>query len=394
MTEANLFDIGQEAVISPEGVQRLRKGHLWIYAGDVSAAPSSPAPIVRVRDASHNALGFAFYSQQSQIRLRILSRETQPPTLDLIRERIRLAIDRRRERLHAESACRLVFGEADWLPSVIIDRYGDYLVLQTLSSGADALKTAIVNILRELQNPLGVLERNDVKARRLEGLDERCGALWGEIPPQIRITEAGVKFWVDLLGGQKTGFFLDQSDNRLAARSYASGRALDCFTNTGAFALHFARRCASVVGLDISAASLAQARRNADLNEVKNVEFQEGNVFDYLRERERAGDQFDTICLDPPAFAKNRSALPAARGGYKEINLRALKLLAPEGILITSSCSYHLTEADFLELLRQASRDAHRPVQVLERRAQGTDHPTLLGMPETHYLKCFILRAL
>ncbi len=394
MTETELFDIQKEVAISPEGVHRLRKGHLWIYAGDITAAPSSPAPIVRVRDASHNTLGFAFYSPQSQIRLRLLSRETQPPTLGLIRDRLRLAIDRRRERLREDSACRLVFGEADWLPSVIIDRYGDYLVLQTLSSGADALKNVLVDILRELQNPLGVLERNDVKARRLEGLEERCGILWGELPPQIRISEAGVKFWVDLLGGQKTGFFLDQSDNRIAARSYASGRCLDCFTNTGAFALHFAQRCDSVISIDVSAPSLTQAQRNADLNGLKNVEFQEGNVFDYLRERERAGDKFDTICLDPPAFAKNRGSLPAARGGYKEINLRALKLLAPEGILITSSCSYHLSEADFFELLRQASQDAHRSVQILERRAQSTDHPTLLGMPETHYLKCFILRAL
>ena len=394
MTETDLFDIRQEVAISAEGVHRLRKGHLWIYGGDVTAAPSSPAPIVRVCDASHNTLGFAFYSPQSQIRLRLFSRETQPPTLGLIRDRLRRSIDRRRERLREESACRLVFGEADWLPSVIIDRYGDCLVLQTLSSGADALKNVLVDLLRELQNPLGVLERNDVKARRLEGLEEHCGILWGEVPPQIMISEAGVKFWVDLVGGQKTGFFLDQSDNRIAAGKYASGRCLDCFTNTGAFALHFAQRGASVIGIDISAPSLAQARRNADLNGLKNVEFQEGNVFDYLRERERAGDKFATICLDPPAFAKNRSALPAARGGYKEINLRAMKLLAPEGILITSSCSYHLSEADFFALIHQASQDARRPVQIVERRAQSTDHPTLLGMPETHYLKCFILRAL
>jgi 23S rRNA (cytosine1962-C5)-methyltransferase len=305
-----------------------------------------------------------------------------------------LAIERRRQRLNPEGACRLIFGEADLLPSIVVDRYGNYLVLQTLSSGADAIKNLVVEILRDLLNPAGILERNDVKARALEGLAETSGILWGEAPGQVQILEAGIRFQVDLLHGQKTGFFLDQSDNRIAAEAHASGRCLDCFTNTGAFALHFARRCESVTAVDVSAPSLAQARANADLNDMKNVEFQEGNVFDYLRERERAGDRFTTICLDPPAFAKNRGALPAARGGYKEINLRAMKLLGPEGVLITSSCSYHLSEEDFLALLVQASQDARRPVHIMERRAQSADHPILLGMPETHYLKCFILRIL
>jgi 23S rRNA (cytosine1962-C5)-methyltransferase len=394
MTDGGIFDIRCEVEVSANGVQRLRKGHPWIYAGDVTSAPSAPAPIVKLRDAAHNPLGFAFYSAQSQIRLRLLSRDPQPPTLELIRERLRLAIERRRKLLRADGACRLVFGEADLLPSIVVDRYGDYLVLQTLSSGADALKTLLVELLRELQNPIGVLERNDVKARRLEGLEECSGVLWGEVPAQVQISEGGIRFRVDLMHGQKTGFFLDQAGNRIAAGSYAFGRGLDCFTNAGAFALHFAQSCTSVVGVDASAQALESARQNSELNGLKNVEFQEANVFDYLREREKAGDKFHTICLDPPAFAKNRGALPAARGGYKEINLRALKLLEPDGILVTSSCSYHLSESDFFELLRQAAQDAHRHVQVLERRAQGTDHPVLLGMPETHYLKCFILRVL
>ncbi len=394
MTQSDPFDIQQEVTLSREGLHRLRRGHPWIYATDVAAPPSAPAPVVRVCDPAHNTVGFALYSPQSQIRLRLLSRGIQAPTLELIRGRLRLAIERRRGRLQDHTACRLVFGEADWLPSVVVDRYADWLALQTLSSGADALKQTLVDLLRELLNPLGIVERNDVKARLLEGLDERCGLLWGEVPDRITISEAGVKFQVDLISGQKTGFFLDQSDNRLAARTYAAGRCLDCFTNTGAFALHFAQRGASVLGIDISAPALTQARRNADLNELKNVDFLEGNVFDYLREREKAGDRFETICLDPPAFAKNRNALRAARAGYKEINLRAMKMLTPEGILITSSCSYHLSEADFAELLHEAGQDAHRPIQILERRAQSTDHPILLGMPETHYLKCFILRAL
>jgi 23S rRNA (cytosine1962-C5)-methyltransferase len=394
MTEINPFDIRHEAVISPEGVHRLRQGHLWIYAGDVISAPASPAPIVRVLDAGRRTQGFAFYSPQSQIRLRLLSRDSEVPTENLIRERIRRAVERRRARQRMGGACRLIFGEADLLPSIVVDRYADYLVLQTLSTGADAIKDLLVKFLCESQRPAGIIERNDVKARRLEGLEERSGLLWGQAPDEITIAEGEVRFHVDLMTGQKTGFFLDQADNRVTAATYAHGRCLDSFTNTGAFALHFGTRCKSVTGVDISAHSLQQARRNAQLNGMSHVNFVEGNVFDFLREREKAGDQFDTICLDPPAFAKNRGALPAARGGYKEINLRALKLLAPEGVLITSSCSYHLSEADFFALLQQAAQDARRYLQLLERRTQSTDHPVMLGMPETYYLKCFIFRAL
>ncbi len=393
-SERDIFSIEDEVEVSNAGVQRLRKGHPWIYAGDIAKGPAAAAPIVRVTDIKHRVLGFAFFSPKSQIRLRMLSRDAQPPTPALIRERVRRAIDRRRERMRPEGACRLIFGESDLLPSVIVDRYGDYLVLQTLSGGADALKGLLVDILRELIGPLGVQERNDVKARRLEGLEECSGVLWGSVPEHVRVVEGGVQFLVDVRHGQKTGFFLDQSDNRIAARNYASGRALDCFTNTGAFALHLAQTCRSVVGVDTSIEALGWARRNAELNGVANVELQEANVFDYLREKERAGERFNAVCLDPPAFAKNRTALAAARSGYKEINLRALKLLEPEGVLISSSCSYHLSEADFFELLRQAAQDAHRQLQVLERRAQSADHPILLGMPETHYLKCAILRVL
>ncbi len=391
---ADIFSMTDEVVVSDEGAQRLRKGHLWIYAADVVQGPASASPIVRVLDTKRRILGFALYSPRSQIRLRMLSRDPMPPTADLIRDRIRRAIERRRERLRPDGACRLVFAEADLLPSIIVDRYCDYLVIQTLSGGADALKGFLVDILRDLVNPAGVLERNDVKARALEGLEERSGILWGEIPEHVRIVEGGIQFLVDMRHGQKTGFFLDQCDNRIAARNYAAGRCLDCFTNTGAFALHLAQRCASVIGVDASKEAVDLARRNAELNGLANVSFQEANVFDYLRERERAGEKFNTVCLDPPAFAKNRAALASARGGYKEINLRALKLIEPDGILISSSCSYHLSEADFFDLLRQAAQDARRQVQVLERRAQSADHPILLGMPETHYLKCAIIRVL
>ncbi len=344
-------------------------------------------------DSAHRVIGHAFYSRQSQIRLRLFTWDADPPTRDMLRERLRASIMRRRG-LENGNASRLVFGEADLLPSIVVDRYGEYLVLQTLSAGADALKPELVEFLRELLSPRGIMERNDVKARFLEGLQESRGVLWGTVPEQVEISEGGIRFLVDLSGGQKTGFFLDQADNRIAAGSYSSGNALDCFTNTGGFALHFSRRCDSVLALDVSPTSLEQARRNVELNRSANVKFIEGNVFDLLREFERSGRRFDTICLDPPAFAKNRAALAGARSGYKEINLRALRLLRPEGILATSSCSYHLSEALFDELLQESAHDARRYVQVLERRAQSRDHPILEGMPETHYLKCFILRAL
>ena len=389
------LEIKAEAVISPAGARRLRQGHLWVYAADVVREPEDPAvPIVRVVDSAANVQGYALYSRQSQIRLRFLSRDSNPPTSQLFRDRLKAAVQRRAGMLGPGTACRLVFGEADLLPSIVVDRYGDYLVLQTLSYGADTLRSKLVTWLEEELRPAGVVERNDVKARRLEGLELRKGLLAGSVPERVEITEAGVKFQVDLLGGQKTGFFLDQRDDRVAAARYASGAALDCFTNTGAFALHFAQGCESVTAVDTSAESIAQGRTNALLNGVTNVEFIEANVFDLLREMEQGGRRFDLICLDPPAFAKNRSSLAGAKGGYKELNLRAMKLLKPEGVLVTSSCSFHLSESAFVTILQQAAHDARRYVQVLERRGQSRDHPVLIGMPETLYLKCFILRIL
>ena len=389
------FDISMQAEISAAGARRLRQGHLWVYASDVTRGPEDPeAPIVKVVDAARNALGCAFHSSQSLIRLRLLTREADVRGEELLRGRLRASVARRAGLLDPRGACRLVYGEADLLPSIIVDRYGEYLALQTLSRGADAVKPALAGMLQEEMRPAGIVERNDVKARRLEGLDERVAVLSGTVPPRVEIEEAGLRFQVDLMGGQKTGFFLDQRENRVAARRYAAGEALDCFTNTGAFALHFARSCSRVTAVDTSAESLAQARANAGLNGIGNLELVEANVFDWLREAEQAGRKFDLVCLDPPAFAKNRNSLAAAKGGYKELNLRAMKLLRPEGVLVTSTCSYHMSEPDFLELLQQAAHDARRHAQVVERRGQASDHPVLVGMPETHYLKCFILRLL
>jgi 23S rRNA (cytosine1962-C5)-methyltransferase len=391
----NPFDLVGEVEISANGNRRLRQGHLWVYSSDVVKEPVGDPPVfARVLDPGSKTVGYALYSGKSEIRLRLFSRDDQPPTPELLRKRLHESIERRRYRLVPGTACRLVFGEADILPSVVVDRYAEFVVLQTLSRGAEALKPVLVEMLEEEMRPAGIIERNDVKARLLEGLDESRGILAGRVPSEVEIQEEGVRFVVDLCSGQKTGFFLDQSENRAAAARYASGKALDCFTNTGAFALHFAGRCESVLAADTSEESLAVARRNAALNRFSHVEFREANAFDLLRELERAGARFDVVCLDPPAFAKNRKALAGALGGYKEINLRAMKLLNPDGVLVTSSCSYHLQEAMFYEVLQMAAHDARRYVQVLERRSQAADHPVLIGMPETHYLKCFILRVM
>jgi 23S rRNA (cytosine1962-C5)-methyltransferase len=389
------FAIHCKVQIKASAVRRVRRGHLWIYAGELEREPADSDPaIVQVVDMAGNMLGYAFYSRLSQIRLRMFSRDPDPPTPEFFRSRIKNSIARRSNRFTAGAACRLVFGEGDLLPGIIVDRYGDYVVLQTLSFGAEAIKPLLVDILKETLHPAGILQRNDVKARRLEGLDEIRSILWGAVPDEMEIIEDGLRFAVDIQQGQKTGFFLDQSENRIAAKMYASGQALDCFTNTGAFALHLSRCCESVLAVDISAESIKLARRNSQINGIQNIDFTVANVFDYLRELESNERSFNTICLDPPAFAKNRKALVGARSGYKEINLRAMKLLKPEGILITSSCSYHMLEADFLDVLCEAAHDCRRYIQVIERRSQASDHPVLADMPETHYLKCFILRVL
>lgn len=391
----DIFAVKHHTQISAAAAHRVRKGHLWVYAGDCVREPEGEDPaIVGVLDPSHNFVGYAFYSRPSQIRLRLFSRQVEPPSPDFFRCRITAAIKRRDILANSCSAYRLVFGEADLLPGIIVDRYDDYLVLQTLCRGAEAMKYFMVDVLNELIHPKGIQERNDVRTRRFEGLQEKCGVMWGAIPDEVEISENGVRYLVDLKRGQKTGFFLDQRENRLAAARYASGRALDCFTNSGGFALQFAPNCESVLGVDVSGEAIAAAQRNCALNHFKNVHFVEANVFDFLREQERAGEKYDLICLDPPAFAKNRKAEAGARSGYKEINLRALKMLKREGILITSSCSYHISESEFGELIRQAAHDCHRFIQILERRGQPIDHPVLAGMPETQYLKCYVIRAL
>jgi 23S rRNA (cytosine1962-C5)-methyltransferase len=380
-------------VISTRGEERLRSGHPWIYRTDVADVRAAAGDIVQVRSARGRPLGSALFSDRSQITLRMLAYGETLADAALVRRRIESAIAFRESLGIDATAYRLVHGEGDLLPSLIVDRYGDYLVVQALSQGMDRLLPEVVAALTEAVHPRGILARNDPRARSLEGLEQRVEILAGDIPDLVTVTEAGIEYEVDLRRGQKTGLFLDQRENRVAAAAYARGRMLDCFSYNGGFALVMGRRCTETIAFDVSEDAVSRVTQNAARNHVA-IEARAGNVFDELRGLERLGERFDTIVLDPPAFAKNKAAVANATAGYKEINLRALKLLNPGGTLVTCSCSYNINEAAFAEIVYDASVDAQAHVTVVEKRMQGRDHPVLLGVPETYYLKCFILRKL
>jgi 23S rRNA (cytosine1962-C5)-methyltransferase len=383
--------------VNKRGADRIRQGHLWIYRSDIVEVAAEGGSVVTVKDERGNLIGQALFSDASQIALRFLTQSSEEIDREWWQRRILEAAGRRN--IPAETnAYRLIYSEGDLLPSLIVDRYNEVLVMQTLSQGTDALKPLLTEILIEQFKPRVLIERNDARVRELEGLPLIAATVYGEAPAELEILQHGLRFSVEPLGGQKTGSFLDQRENRFAARAVAATtqakRALDCFTFNGAFALHLASVCESVIGIDVSGEAVAAAKRNAQVNGLENIEFREANVFDALREFEAVGERFDVIVLDPPAFAKNRASLKAAIRGYKEINLRALKLLNAGGVLITCSCSYHVSEELFLEILAQATLDARRRVQIVEKRMQASDHPVLVGMPETYYLKCVIARAM
>ena len=380
-------------IVSARGEERMRSGHPWIYRADVADAHAAAGDIVQVRNPRGRTLGSAFFSDRSQITLRVLSYGDAPADGDLVRRRIEAAIAFRESLRIDATAYRLVHGEADLLPSLIVDRYGDYLVVQALSQAMDRLLPHVVDALNERLRPVGILARNDPRSRTLEGLAQRVEVLSGDVPDIVSIRELAIEYDVDLRRGQKTGLFLDQRENRAAAAQYAAGRLLDCFTYNGGFALVLGRSCTDTIAIDVSDDAIARVRQNAARNALR-IDARVGNVFDELRGLDRLGERFDTIVLDPPAFAKNKAAIANARSGYKEINLRALKLLSPGGTLITCSCSYNVSEAMFAEIVYEAAVDAQVHVTVVEKRMQGRDHPVLLGVPETYYLKCFILRKL
>jgi 23S rRNA (cytosine1962-C5)-methyltransferase len=381
--------------ITSRGVERITCGHLWIYRSDVSeASAADPGAVVRLLDRKKHYWGQGLYSNASQITVRLLTREERPFDEAFLAERIHAAAAFREQVAPGVQACRLVAAEGDLLPSLIVDRYADCFVIQTLSQGMDRLKPAIVEILQKEFAPLSIIERNDVAVRALEGLPLQAGVLAGEEISEVVVEENGRKFCIDLRRGQKTGAFLDQRENRAAAAGYARGRALDCFTYTGGVALTLAPHCSSVLGVEASADALELAARNQALNGFTNLEWKEANCFDFLKAADQEKERFDMVVLDPPAFARQKPSLESALRGYKELNLRALKILNPGGYLVTCSCSYHVSEADFLDVIASAALDAHRTVSIVERRTQSRDHPILLTVPETHYLKCLILRVL
>jgi 23S rRNA (cytosine1962-C5)-methyltransferase len=380
-------------IISARGEQRVRAAHPWIYRADVVDVSATGGDIVEVIGPRSRRIGSALFSDRSQISLRMLTLGDHAIADEaFLRARLEQAIRFRDSLALDATAYRLVHGEADLLPSLVVDRYGDYLVVQALSQGIDRLVPAVTSMLTDLLRPLGVLARNDPKVRVLEGLPQSVEVLHGEIPDSVIVREGPIEYEADLRKGQKTGLFLDQRENREAAARYAHGRLLDCFSYNGGFALRLARTCPEAEAIDISADAVARIRANASRNGISHLQAREVNVFDELRRLERAGERYDTIVLDPPAFAKNKAAIPNAVAGYKEINLRAMRLLNPGGYLVTCSCSYNVDEEMFGSVLHQASIDSHTSVTIVEKRMQGRDHPVLVGAPETHYLKCFILR--
>lgn len=381
--------------VNRKAAGRIASGHPWIFASDVlDRGEAAAGDTVLVTDPAGKTLGTAHYSDSSQISLRLLSDRAETVDRAFYSRRLSDAESYRKRVVQDSTAYRMVHGEADQLPGLVIDRYGDYFAVQTLDQAMDRAKPDIVGALGEFFAPLGIVERNDVAVRKRENLPLVSGLLAGEVPAIVAVEMNGLKLHADLLRGQKTGIFLDQRENYLAAARYARGRALDCFTSTGGFALHMASKCDSVEAVDSSEASLKAAQLNRAANQIVNIEFREADVFEILAGYASGRRRFETVVLDPPAFAKSRTNIESAVRGYKEINRRALELLGPGGVLVTCSCSHHLSEAMLLEIVATASLDTGRKLRILERRAQSQDHPILLTVPETLYLKCLILEVM
>ena len=384
------------AFLIPGKEKRVYSGHPWIFRSDIARVEGdfTPGDMVEVRSSRGRFLCKAFYNPQSQIALRVMTLKDEPVDRAFIFRRVKEAVDYRRTFADLRS-CRMVFAESDRLPALIVDSFGDVLVLQCLALGMERFKQDVVDALVEELHPMGIWERNDVPVRRLEGLEMTTGLLYGQVPDRVEMVENGVHFWVDVKEGQKTGFFLDQKENRAAIAPFVKDKTvLDCFTHTGSFALHagfFGAR--EVTGVDISGYACEFATENARLNHLEDrVHFVEANAFDLLAEQSRAGVQYDVVILDPPAFTKTRSAVESATRGYKEINLRAMKMVKPGGYLITCSCSQHILPDAFMQIVRDAAHDARVQLRQVEYRTQGRDHPILPAAPETQYLKCGIFQ--
>lgn len=387
--------MGDKAIVNVKGARRWQAGHPWIFRSDITLRPDTKAGAVRVIDNRNKELGWALWSPESEISLRFI--ESNPETrIDAAwwLNKIRLAVERRAGLERECNAFRLIHGEGDALPSLVCDRYDRWIVMQVMSAGMESFTNEIVNALMEVTGAEGILARNDAALRTREGLARETLLMRGDVPREIEVIEHGVKYLAAPWTGQKTGAFLDQRENRRLVGDEARGRALDCFSYHGSFALHLARNAESVVAVDSSARALDRAAQNARLNSRTNITFVEADAFDWLTEREKAGDRFDTIVLDPPAFAKTRSALAAGLRGYKDVNMRAMKLLARGGFLFTASCSFHVTKPMFLEMLESAAADSGRRLSLREFRGQPMDHPEILTIPETGYIKGALIEAM
>jgi 23S rRNA (cytosine1962-C5)-methyltransferase len=381
--------------VSPRGASRWAAGHPWIYRTDCRLPQGiASGAIVPVQDERGRFLGQACVSLQSKITLRRISRSDQPVDVDFFRERIAAAAQLRRNLYPGDSAWRAIHGDGDGLPGLVVDRYGDWLSVQFLIPAMEQRRDLLLPLLVEQFACKGIMNRSDAGVRALEGLTQDKGLLWGSVPDPVIVREGQLEFAVSLEHGQKTGSFLDQRENHVVAGRYARGLALDCFSYIGGFALQMARRAERVTAVDSSEPACEQIRANAARNGIANVDVLATNVFDFLRAEVDAARRYDTIVLDPPAFAKNKDAIAAGLRGYKEINLRAMQLLNPGGYLITSSCSHHVDEAAFETMLQAAAADARREVQIIEKRGAGRDHPVLLALRETRYLKCYVLRMM
>ena len=378
--------------VTPRGVEHWIRGHPWIYRSEVLDGPDAPG-LVEVKDQRGRFVGQALYSPRSEIRLRLLERSDRPVDASWWRERL-AASAAQRSRIDA-TAYRVVHGEGDAIPSLVVDRYDRWLVVQILSAGLETMRDTIVTALVESVEPEGILLRNDATVRTREGLALESVLGYGSVPREIEVREGPVRYLAAPWEGQKTGAFLDQRPNRLLAGALVppGGRALDCFAYHGSFAMHLARRAASVLALDASAEALERGAANASLNGLSNIEWRVADVFESLRELERSRERFNAIVLDPPAFAKSRASVPGALRGYREINLRAMRILAPGGVLLTASCSFHVRLPQFLGMLAEAAGDSGRRMVMDRILGQGEDHPEVLTIPETGYLKGAVVRA-
>ncbi|HEY9722781.1 MAG TPA: class I SAM-dependent rRNA methyltransferase [Oscillatoriaceae cyanobacterium] len=379
--------------------ERVKAGHPWVFAGEVYAIPSAEldGQVIAVEDSRGRFLGQGLVNTKSNILVRLLTRQREAIDREFFRARLESAIAYRERyaqlQKHPQGAYRLIHGEADGLPALIVDRYADHLSVQVLSLGMAQRLPMLVELLAELAKPKGIYERSDVLVRQLEGLPQTTGTLWGEAPPEdLTIDEHGARFRVDLRTGQKTGFFLDQRLNRQRVRELARGRVLNTFSYSGGFTIAAALGGAEdVLSVDISPEAIALAEENARLNDVSDrCRFQVANAFDYLRELEKADERFDVVILDPPAFTKNKESIPGALRGYKEINLRAMRLLNPGGLLVSSSCSHHISPAMFVGMIADAAADTRKRVRQIALYGPSPDHPVLPAAPETDYLKCFL----